>query len=412
MRHVKEFNSTAKETTVIMVQVENECGLRGDSRDRSEIALQAFESDVPQELLSRLRDDWPNLNDRMKKTLAGWEESGYKMSGSWEGVFGNGVEVDELFMAYHYAKYIEAVASAGKKEYSLPMFANAWQPYAADKEDASPAGGGDVPGIYPSGGPVPSVLDIYHHFAPSLDCISPDIYLGDYDLICHEYNHRNQPLFIPEQRRDEYGAIRLWSSIGTYAALGTSPFGIDTDPNSPFGRHYALLAKITPQLLSARREGRKVYGFYFDRYDPTKGEKDPSPKSREVQFGEWSLNISRAMVFGNPGPGYGVIIQLPDQTSSSSDSRFMLVGEGFQVAFSNRDKDKFTSILSFRELDIDSKSGKVKKLRFLNGDETSSDTTKSVARMPGSDPDYGGFPIAISIPSRTRIAECVPYCLG
>jgi hypothetical protein len=89
----------------------------------------------------------------------------------------------------------------------------------------------------------------------------------------------------------------------------------------------------------------------------------------------------------------------------------MLVGEGFQVAFTNQDEHKFTSILSFRELDIDPKSGEIKTLRFLNGDETSSDTTKSVARMPGLDPDYGGFPIAISIPSRTRIAECVPYCL-
>jgi len=43
-----------------------------------------------------------------------WEAAGFKTSGSWEEVFGAGVETDELFMAWNYARYIGHVAAAGK----------------------------------------------------------------------------------------------------------------------------------------------------------------------------------------------------------------------------------------------------------------------------------------------------------
>jgi hypothetical protein len=87
------------------------------------------------------------------------------------------------------------------------------------------------------------------------------------------------------------------------------------------------------------------------------------------------------MVFGHPGSGYGLIIQ------QSKSSTFLLVDEGFQVDFSIRaDPKAFISLMSFTELDI--VDGRVQRHRLLNGDETSSDTTRTVARMPGSDPDY------------------------
>lgn len=31
--------------------------------------------------------------------------------------------------------------------------------------------------------------------------------------------------------------------------------------------------------------------------------------------------------------------------------------------------------------------------------------------MPNEDPDYGGFPICVTLPARTMIAECEPYSL-
>lgn len=398
MNHVREFD--AGHNTIIMVQVENECGLRGDSRDRSDIANKAFTAAVPAELVERLDAEWESLKPSLRDALRHRRDGGRLVKGKpWEETFGSSQQVDELFMAYHYAKYLDAVARVGKEQHPLPMYANAWQ----SSSEAGAAGGGSTPGVYPSGGPVPGVLDIWQLFAPSLDFLSPDIYMDDYDVVCDAYRHRLQPLFIPEQRRDEYGALRIWSAIGTHDALGTSPFGIDTDhpSTSPFTAHFELLIRVAPFILAARQDGRRMYGFFFDRYEP--GSTDPT-RPKTVQFGQWSLTIERAHVFGHPGPGYGLVIE-------QSTGEFLLVGEGFQVEFrSTEPTAAFTSIASFEEKQV--VDGKLFTERLLNGDEVSVDSsTGSVARMPGPDPDYGDFNIAISIPSRTKIALARPYFL-
>lgn len=95
-------------------------------------------------------------------------------------------------MAYHEALYVEQVAKAGKKEYSLPLFTNVWHNYAdedADKSQSAIVGGGEQPGDYQSGGAVVNVLDLWQHFAPSLDFIAPDLYLNDYNAVCWKYRH-------------------------------------------------------------------------------------------------------------------------------------------------------------------------------------------------------------------------------
>jgi hypothetical protein len=51
-RHVREFD--AHDHTVLMAQVENEVGILGDSRDRSETANRAFAGQVPKELMQHL----------------------------------------------------------------------------------------------------------------------------------------------------------------------------------------------------------------------------------------------------------------------------------------------------------------------------------------------------------------------
>jgi hypothetical protein len=45
---------------------------------------------------------------------------------------GRSKTTDELFTAYHFAKYVEAVASVGKKEHLVPLYANAWLPAPPD----------------------------------------------------------------------------------------------------------------------------------------------------------------------------------------------------------------------------------------------------------------------------------------
>ena len=54
-----------------------------------------------------------------------WEAAGFKTSGTWEEVFGKNAATDEIFMAWHYARYIGRVAEAGKAEYPIPMYVNA-----------------------------------------------------------------------------------------------------------------------------------------------------------------------------------------------------------------------------------------------------------------------------------------------
>ncbi|RDW57481.1 hypothetical protein BP6252_13741 [Coleophoma cylindrospora] len=404
MQHLKEFDQN--HYTVIMVQVENEVGILGDSRDASPGANSRFESPVPQKLIDFLKKNWDSLHDSLKTNLKTFEQTSYgARNTSWESVFGRSQQTDELFMAYHFALHVGKVADAGKEVYPLPLYTNVWQDYAGeDTENEHPVvvGGGGDPGDYPSGGGVVNVLDIWRNFAPTLSFVSPDIYLNNYPSVCNKYRHGNQTLFIPEQRRDEYGARRIWLAYGSYQALGTSGFGIDTLSleENPFKKHYDLVAKVSSHILAAHCNPHSSVGFCFDELPETG--KDPSP-AVTTTFGKWILKIERSFVFGKPGPGFGMVIH-------QGGARFLLIGEGFQVKFSSTSsKAVFTGILNFVEKEVvDEKTGEMRTGRTLGGDETRSG---AAAVMPGEDPDYGTFPISVTIPARTRIAECEVYAL-
>jgi len=401
MRHVKEVDEA--HSTVIMMQVENEIGLLGDSRDGSSAANKRFSELVPPPFIKHLSTKWDTLHDDLKRNLQVFEALG-KSSGSWETVFGKSQQTDELFMAYHYAIYVEKVAAAGKKEYALPLYTNVWQNYVGDDGDnAFPvvAGGGGAPGDYPSGGGVSNVLDIWRAFAPTLDFIAPDIYLNDYSSSCAKYRHLDQPLFIPEQRRDEYGARRIWKAFGSYQAIGTSPFGIDTlEPTTnPFTKHYGLLASVKNIVLEAHRNPGSSVGFFFDEL--LRDGRDPSAPT-VANFGSFEVTIERSFVFGKAGPGAGMLIHL-------GDAKFLLIGWGFQAVFkSTSPKSTFTGILSFEEKVVDPETGELSKGRSLNGDETRSG---KFCIMPNEEPDYGGFPICVTVPARTMVAEVEVYSL-
>ena len=237
---------------------------------------------------------------------------------------------------------------------------------------------------------------------PAVDFIAPDIYLNDYASCCNNYRHRNQPLFIPEQRRDEYGARRIWKAFGSYQALGTSPFGIDTlvtgtDPN-PFARHYKLLGSVAKIVLNAQQNPDSSIGFFFDEVS---GDGDDTSRPTVAQFGEYRATIERSFVFGKAGPGAGMLI-------NTGPGRFLLIGWGFQVTFTSI-KHPFTGILHFTEKSVvDAENGVLQTERYLNGDETRSGL---FCIMPNEDPDYGGFPICVTIPARTMIAEVEVYSI-
>ncbi|RSH85041.1 uncharacterized protein EHS24_006629 [Apiotrichum porosum] len=399
LAHLKQVDGEAGQETVIMVQVENEAGVLGDTRDRSAAAEEAFRSPVPSSFLDALDANRTSLN---KHILGNFPliTKGLKKGVSWEATFGPGPLTDELFMAYHYALYMDKVAGAGKSAYSVPMYTNAALRATRHTARDGGTGGGAAPGIYPCGGPVDTVIDVYQLVAPNLDFVSPDIYFADYETMCQEYTHRGMTLVIPEQRRDEYGALRTWVAMGKYGALATAPFAIDTLPveDVAFQRHYALLRDITPTLLAARRNGSPSTGFFFDAFAP--GTEDPGSQ-KEVTLGEWNLLIERQPVFGHPAPGYGLIIL------TSADT-FLLVGEGFQVTFNSASPNAvFTGLIHVVEKQVvDPETGALGSLRTLNGDETH---CGKQAVMPCVKPDDGWYPIPTNIPSKTRIAECKVY---
>ena len=128
--------------TVILVQVENEVGMLGSARDHSAEAEAAWQQAPPPRFgVERWVDADPELP-----------------------------RAEEAFMAWHYARYVDEVARAGRTEWPLPMYANAW---LDGGEDANPMAGGTAPGEFPSGGPGPRMLDIWAEAAPDLAFAAP-----------------------------------------------------------------------------------------------------------------------------------------------------------------------------------------------------------------------------------------------
>jgi hypothetical protein len=405
MAHLKEFDG--QHSTVLMVQVENETGLLGDSRDRSKIADKRFQEPIPKALLEHLQSKsaelHPEFQRRYNVTTAKAGET------SWTELFGADdiINANEMFMADAYSRYINHVASAGKAEYPIPLYANVWlnfdNPTDLDLTDIPVVvGGGEKAGIYPSGGPCPHTMDVYTFNAPSLDFIAPDLYFHDYEMTCQNYRHGGQPLFIPEQRRDEKGARRIWSAYANYLALGCSPFGIDSlsASESAFTKHYGLIHSLRKQILEAQaNRPEDMMGFFFDEF--VDGQKI-SEKPRTKTMGGFQVIIERAFVFGKPGPGAGMVIH-------QGKGKFLCAGWGFNLSFkSTNPQSTFTGILHAEEKEVNPETCELSTLKILGGDETRSG---EFLIMPNEDPDYGGFPIAVTIPARTCIAECWAYSL-
>jgi hypothetical protein len=244
MQHVKTVD--AQQQTVIMIQVENEVGVIGGTRDHSALANAVFAKPVPAALMKGLQQ---YKNELQPEMAARWAAAGSKTSGSWSEVFGNNTFADEAFMAWNYAKYMNTVAAAGKAAYNIPFFVNTWVVQPEDKK----------PGDYPSGGPQSHLHDIWRIGAPAIDIKSPDIYLPDFKGIVAMYHHPWNPLFIPESFSDENGAANAFYAIGNHNAIGYSPFGIDkADPNpaaSPLAKAYNILEQLTPEVLAAQAKG-------------------------------------------------------------------------------------------------------------------------------------------------------------
>ncbi len=189
MKHIRQVDE--KENTVIIFQMENEIGVLGTERDYSSQAQEAFGKEIP-EMMAELFD----------------------VNGDWKTAFGD--QAEEYFMAYYYATAVEEISKAGKKEYDLPCYANAWlEQYPWFK------------GSYPTGGPVKGVHKIWKAAAPSLFTIGPDIYVAYCADVMDEYSYEGNPLFVPEIRKDAVAASYCLYAFLAKDAICFSPFGIE-----------------------------------------------------------------------------------------------------------------------------------------------------------------------------------------
>ena len=325
MRHIKEGDSPAR--TTIMVQLENEVGLLGDSRDRSAPANEAFAKPVPKELTDYLQAHKDSL---LPETMKVWGAAGAKTSGTWEQVFGVGKgKADEVFMAWNYSRYVGKVAEAGKAEYPVPMYVNAWIVQPEDKG----------PGDYPSGGPQDHMHDIWRAGGPRIDMLSPDVYLPNFNELADRYSRSGNPLFIPESSATVGGAANAFYAIGQHNGIGYSPMGIDqpqrllgfrpgtgvavaapTDLASlPFARAYKVLAQLSPLILEAQAKGT-IRAAWLNK----------SLQTRDIELGGYTVNVNLRRNRRAPGVipevGYAMVI-------AAGQDEFWAAGNDVQITF-------------------------------------------------------------------------------
>ncbi|HUV69391.1 MAG TPA: DUF5597 domain-containing protein [Terracidiphilus sp.] len=305
MKHIKEIDS--RDHTVLMMQVENEVGVLGASRDHSDAANKAFASAVPAQLMQYLEAHraslYPDLKDR-------WDANGNKTAGTWAEVFGDNERADEIFMAWNYARFIQAVAKAGKAEYDIPMYVNTWL-----------AGDNTPPGEFPSGCPEPEVVDIWRAAGSSLDFYSPDLYDARFEMWSRRYHRNGNPLYMPETRGGAAGAANVYYALGEEAGFGFSPFAIESEAGEkdPLAESYTVIASITPLLLEHQAAG-DVHGFVLDR----------EHRSVDFTMNGYTLHVSLDNIFGGQAEsGFGLIM-------ADGKDAFLGAGKGFRVSFTPR----------------------------------------------------------------------------
>ncbi len=377
MNHLKEVDG--KENTVIMVQLQNEIGTLGTERDYSPVANKEFKNKVPSELTSWLKTHENELQPPLRDV---WVRNGRKMVGTWEEVFGKGVSgssddwqneypyyTEELFNAWNYATFVGKMAEAGKAEYDLPIYVNAWlkQP------------GGRAPGNYPSGAALPHVYDIWRAAAPAIDFYAPDIYAVDvFDWVMETFSSQNNPIFIPEIESSPSSPARAFYAFGKYDIQCYSPFGIDgggsmlsasAAAQEMFKKAYWVLGNIAPYII--RYQGSDdMTGLYTKE-----GQKEDS-----VNMGKYTVSI-REFSTRRAASLVGAEVGEQAQGRSSSmgvlvirlaDNEFLVaggVGEGvINISLTDKESGKKSGLLSVDEITFDH-DGKMLHHR-LNGDET------------------------------------------
>ena len=375
MRHLREVDG--EKHTVIMVQVENEVGVLGESRDYCPAANKAFAGPVPKELMDYLQQHKDTLIPEFR---AVWESNGFKTFGSWTEVFGPGKPadvaipvrttsppltteehetgwrkmhwpVDEIFMAWHYARYINKIAEAGKAEYNLPMFVNAW----LQQRDTA------WPGTYPSGGPLPQVIDVWHAGAPAIDILAPDIYVPEFEEVCDRFARSGNPLLIPESRGDARGVANAIWAFGKKDAIAYSPFGIDrmAGAETELAKAYDILAQVSPLILDHQGTGTMTALLL-----------DATNSTQKLRLGDYLIEARfSARSFGPPQANNPPPERVACLLIATGPDDFVIVGRSTTVYFEPARNETESVGLGTVEEGV-FRNGTWVPGRRLNGDET------------------------------------------
>lgn len=318
LRHLRSVDGNRH--TVLLVQVENEIGMIPDARDHCAQAEAAYDAAVPPAVLALL--------------------PGGRSSGTWRQIFGGDPAGEEIFMAWHFARYAETVAEAGKREYPLPMYVN-----------AALIRPGYQPGQYPSGGPLPHLFAVWRAGAPAIDLLSPDIYFQDFAGWAGRYRQPGNPLFIPEARSGPEAAVNALYAYGQLDAIGFSPFAIDTLPEpaaKSLQASYDLVAQLEPLILSHAGDG-SMAGLL------PAGPEELKP--RQLQIGAYELSVT----FAAESLTGGLVLQLaPDE--------FLVAGTGLTITFSPASGVGTVGLLHAEEGEY--RDGQWRETLRLSGDQT------------------------------------------
>lgn len=334
-----------KHNTVVMVQIENEVGLLGGTRDFSIAANKLFGQEVPAELIEYINRNLKQLKSNIQKPYL---NNGSKTRCTWEDVFGKSPNTDEIFMAWYYAKYLNELAKTGKAIHNIPTFVNAW--------DAS--GGNLIPVVWPSGGPNYLMLDIWQAGAPDIHILANDNYSSKFGASAANFVHNKNPLLIPE-------ACAIWMgdtlsagptaffSFGHFKAMGFSPFGIDHPVyhrNHPIKKAYEVLTDLKPLIIKAQAED-KINGFMEG------DEASPASFRLGTFIFKPRYNIQKDTII----KGFGLVIQI-------SEDEFIISGNACHIGYESADSHKQNcQLLSVEEGRF--VNGKWIKKRTINGDE-------------------------------------------
>ncbi len=337
---MKYLRDADPQHTVVMVQVQNEPGSWNSVRDFSSEAERLFRRPVPEALLN-------------EKTLG---ELGVAVDsrGTWAEVFGE--RADEYFHAWSVASYIEYVAAAGKAVNPLPMMVNA---ALRDPLTNPPAT------HYESGGPTDNVIPVWKVAAPSIDLLSPDIYLSGHAAVLKVlelYARPDNALMVPEASASN--SLYLYEVIKN--GIGFAPFGVDRagympeDFDTQLCRDYKLLAPLARELARWSFEG-KIHSAVEpeDHSDTT------------IDLGGWEARLT----FGpprrgtppegaaRPVTGKAMIVKL-------GDDEFLVTGTDVRFTFAPKGKNEGRPWQYLKVKEGRYENGEFRMTRVLNGDET------------------------------------------